>query len=380
MGKLRVAHIMHSYLPMTQNWIYNQLAHNRACKPYVLCQTLENVKHFPLDNVHPVYTQTSLRSHIALQCARVTARYFSSHHKRQLQQIRPDILHAHFAFEAWRNFEAIRHAGRPLVISFYGNDVTKLWRRRVWKRRYSKLFEYAAAIMVEGSHMGACIASMGCPPQKIRVIKIGIDLARIRQKVAVADNVPVRILFVGLSREKKGPAYAAETFCCAARQCPNLELHIIGDGSNRPLVESIFERNAIQSQVTMHGSVTVDKYYELLGSMDLCLTPSVTAKDGDTEGGAPVTAIEALACGVPVVGSTHCDIPNVVTHGKTGLLCDEKDVESLAHNLLTLATNTMMRSTFAKAGKQYAQQEHDIRVQTQKIADLYTSLRDNQNY
>ncbi|MCS4101407.1 glycosyltransferase involved in cell wall biosynthesis [Salinibacter ruber] len=68
------------------------------------------------------------------------------------------------------------------------------------------------------------------------------------------------------------------------------------------------------------------------------LTPSVEASDGNNEGGAPVTLIEAAATGMPIVSSWHCDIPDVLHHKKTGLLAEE-DTEQIAGHLERLWEN-----------------------------------------
>jgi len=71
----------------------------------------------------------------------------------------------------------------------------------------------------------------------------------------------------------------------------------------------------------------------------LFVSPSVTAEDGDTEGGAPVTVIELAASGMPVVSSLHCDIPEVLQDGVTGLLAQEKDVAGIESKLNWLLDN-----------------------------------------
>jgi glycosyltransferase involved in cell wall biosynthesis len=75
---------------------------------------------------------------------------------------------------------------------------------------------------------------------------------------------------------------------------------------------------------------------EFLAASHLLVQPSRTAKNGDTEGGHPTTIVEALAQGVPVVGTRHADIPFAVREGETGLLCAEEDVGALAAALETL--------------------------------------------
>jgi len=73
-----------------------------------------------------------------------------------------------------------------------------------------------------------------------------------------------------------------------------------------------------------------------MDAADIFIHPSVTAANGDSEGGAPTTILEAQACGLPVLSTTHADIPNVVVPGGSALLTPERDVDALSVNLLTL--------------------------------------------
>ena len=83
----------------------------------------------------------------------------------------------------------------------------------------------------------------------------------------------------------------------------------------------------------------------------------MTASDGDTEGGAPVTLIELSATGMPIVSTTHCDIPNVVRDGKSGLLAPERDVDGLAERLRWMIENSEKWPAMGKAGRDYVSAE-----------------------
>lgn len=63
--------------------------------------------------------------------------------------------------------------------------------------------------------------------------------------------------------------------------------------------------------------VPYDRLLDEIARHHVFLSPSVTAPDGDSEGGAPVTIIEAAASGMPVVNSTHCATPEAVYDGRT---------------------------------------------------------------
>lgn len=117
-------------------------------------------------------------------------------------------------------------------------------------------------------------------------------------------------------------------------------------------------------------SVLFDEAYK----HHLFISPSVTAADGDTEGGAPVTIIEMAATGMPIVSTTHCDIPEVVLHGKTGLLAPERDVEALCECLRWFVRNSEYWHQMLEAGRSHIEEEYDIRKQVQKLRNIYMSF------
>jgi colanic acid/amylovoran biosynthesis glycosyltransferase len=106
------------------------------------------------------------------------------------------------------------------------------------------------------------------------------------------------------------------------------------------------------------------------------ISPSVTASDGDTEGGAPVTLIEMAASGIPVVSTMHCDIPGVIEEGVTGLLAPERDVDGLVSHIRWLLENNDSWETMLKEGRKKMEREFDVRAQAQILSEIYRKILD----
>jgi colanic acid/amylovoran biosynthesis glycosyltransferase len=369
-----VAHFINPFLPLTQNWMYNQLRFNRECRTIVLCQTLENTDQFPLKNVFPAFPEKTFFSRLSLTISRLRAQYFSGHYLRVIRRENPEVLHGHFSWESWRNIGIVKKTGLPLVTTFYGLDVNKLSQRRIWKSRYARLFTEGDIFTVEGDHMAEALADIGCPRQKIRVIPLGVDIDKIIRYRVPKTGTTIKIMFVGLQREKKGALYAAATFARSARKNPHCEFHVLGDGPFAAPVKSLLKDEGVLSRSRFYGYVPLETYYGLLGQMDIVIAPSITGRDGDTEGGAPVVVIEAQAAGIPVVGTMHCDIPNIVVDEETGLLCEERDVETLADNLDRLISNKALREKMGKAAHIRASLHFSIQRQVDDLNKLYRSL------
>jgi colanic acid/amylovoran biosynthesis glycosyltransferase len=375
---IRVAHMLYSYLPVTQNWIYTQLQCNRSCDHTVISLTEENPAQFPWKFRYAAFARGSVIDRIRLPLARYWVLQPDRFLESAIGKVRPDIIHGHFAHESWRILATARRAGVPLVTTFYGLDVEKLPLRRFWKRRYPELFSCGSGFIVEGPFMGKKLAAAGCPEERIHIVSIGVDRTLFeppRSALPFAgSDAPIRILFTGLHREKKGPIDAAIVFCEAAKSDPRLTLHCIGDGRYGPAVRRVLERQGLLDRATFHGLLTFEKYRTVLAESDIVLAPSCQAADGDCEGGAPVVCIEAQMAGKPVVATRHCDIPYVVKHGETGLLSDEHDTAALTRDLLRLAGTADLRRRMGEAGRTHALQQHDSRRQGEKIAAVYRSV------
>jgi glycosyltransferase involved in cell wall biosynthesis len=181
-------------------------------------------------------------------------------------------------------------------------------------------------------------------------------------------------MFVGLEREKKGPLFAAAAFARIAAINKNMELHVVGDGPYRAPVRKLLAEAGVLDQSIFHGYIPFESYCALLGRMDIVLAPSVTTENGDTEGGAPVVVIEAQSAGIPVVGTLHCDIPSIVIHDKTGLLCAERDVDALAKNLGRLVSDQGLLEKLGRAARIHAREHFSIRRQVKDLNEIYGSL------
>jgi glycosyltransferase involved in cell wall biosynthesis len=110
-----------------------------------------------------------------------------------------------------------------------------------------------------------------------------------------------------------------------------------------------------------------------MGAARVLAAPSVTSRSGDTEG-LPMTVVEALATGTPVVGSRHAGIPEAVIDGRTGLLVPEGDDEALADGLLKVLSKDELWDDLSAAGRAHAERAFDLHRQTEALEDLYAEF------
>jgi colanic acid/amylovoran biosynthesis glycosyltransferase len=226
--------------------------------------------------------------------------------------------------------------------------------------------------------MGQSIMGLGCPAEKLRVHHLGVDLSTIPFAPQWWEpGRPLRVLMSGSFREKKGFPDALDALGRVQNDV-ELEITIIGDEhglastviEKKKILEAI-ARNGLADRTRLLGYQPYRVVMEEARRHHVFLSPSVTAKDGDTEGGAPVSLIEMSAAGLMVVSTTHADIPGVVVHEKTGLLAPEHDVAALAAHLRWLIANTSRWPAIREAARSHIEAEFDARRQGERLAAIY---------
>jgi len=225
-------------------------------------------------------------------------------------------------------------AGVPLIVHFHGYDA---WRSDVlasYGRRYRALFQQAHAVIGVSKEMCQQLAALGAPAGRLHHVPYGVDTALFAQ--ADPASCGPDFLMVGRQVDKKGHLLALLAFANLARAVPQATLRIVGNG---PLLESgqmLAQTLGIADQVRWLGVLPPEGVAREMRHARALIQFSHTTPSGDREG-TPVAMLEAMSCGVPVVGSRHAGIPDVIEHEVHGLLVDPFDVPALTHALGRLA-------------------------------------------
>ncbi len=216
-------------------------------------------------------------------------------------------------------------AGVPLYVHFHGFDVSVISRMPFWRSRYRALFQRAAGVIGPSRYIVDLLSGLGCPREKLHVCACGIDLARF----VVSDRDPFRLVAVGRLVNKKAPHLAIEAFAKIAGEFPQAHLDMIGAGPLYGRCRAIIDRHGLTHRVILHGAQSHDFVAQKMGEASIFLQHSVTSRLGDVEG-MPVSVLEAMACGLPVIATRHSGIREAVVDEETGLLVDEHDVSAMA--------------------------------------------------
>jgi colanic acid/amylovoran biosynthesis glycosyltransferase len=378
--------ILHSFpvwLPQTQTWLYNQVRYlPDDIESSIVCETTENLDQFNLPNIHSLASAPRWRYIWDKGLRKLNLRRYLGYGIAIAQQQSAAILHSHFGDIGWIDLAVAKRAGLKHVVTFYGYDVNELpTQDKRWYQRYQTLFQRVDRILCEGPHMAQCIVQLGCPEEKVRVHHLGIAIDQISFQSRIWHRgEPLKVLIAASFSEKKGIPYALQALGQLRHEIP-LKITIIGDARNHPenLAEkrkilATIEKHQLQSHTLLLGYQPHSVMLEAAYAHHVFLLPSITASSGDTEGGAPVSLIEMAATGMPIVSTTHCDIPEVIQQGKTGLLAPERDVASLLDHLRWLIRHPNQWQGMATAGRAHIEQEFNAIKQGENLAKIYREL------
>jgi colanic acid/amylovoran biosynthesis glycosyltransferase len=378
-----VGHVVDQFLASSETFIYGYLSSLRSTRAAVFASERLNEKQFPFADVSLYWGRPNLPVRAVLRAARVLDPQIDEKLRRaglgiRLFGRRPALVHAHFGGMGMRAAAACRTLRIPLIVSFYGIDMSYFPRIPSYAAELAPLFRQADLVLALGERMKARLVALGCPPAKLRIQHVGADLDKFTYVPRTRQpGDPVRFLFCGRFVEKKGVPFLLRAFAEVSRRLSHVELTLIGDGGLRPEIESLIAQLGIARAVRLLGMQPHQQVAAEMSRAHILVGPSVTAESGDDEGGVLTCGIEGSASGLPLIATRHADIPEQLIEGETGLMVDERDVPALAAAMLELAENPTRWPSMGAAGRRLIEQRFDVVKETSALERLYFEvLRD----
>jgi glycosyltransferase involved in cell wall biosynthesis len=266
------------------------------------------------------------------------------------------LVHAHFGPDATHIARAACLAGRPLLATFHGYDVTTP--PQSLGVDYSRLFERASRLLAVSNFIRGKLVRAGAPEAKITVAPIGVPLKPDSPRESTGEH----LLFVGRLIPQKG---CADLLAAVSGLSDPPPILIVGDGPHRPELERLAAR--LRVNATFVGAR--DSQY-----VSHAMTRSIALCVPSRAEGLGMVFLEAAAAGIPAVSYDSGGIPEAVVHGETGLLAPEGDVEALARHLQTVTNDPNLADRLGAAARRRVEQEFDIVKRTAALEDLYDEV------
>jgi colanic acid/amylovoran biosynthesis glycosyltransferase len=236
-------------------------------------------------------------------------------------------LHAHFASRPTSlAMLASRMTGLPFSFTPHATDIFKVQNDRRALRRKLQAARFVVAISEFNRSFLEELAGAGAP----RFVRVnnGIDLTRFAPN-GTAPRPPFVFISVARLVEKKGLPILIEACRRLNEAGIDFRCMIVGKGKLRPELERMIRAADLKARVELLGPKTQLEVAALYHQAHAYVLPCIVAADGNREG-LPVSIVEALASGLPVLATPLTGIPEVVRHEENGLLCAERDAAELA--------------------------------------------------
>ncbi len=172
--------------------------------------------------------------------------------------------------------------------------------------------------------------------------------------LSLYDSVPPSlrqrrsVLFVGGNMQRKGLQVLIRSARNVAAVCPDVEFWVVGKDSHVPRMEALCQDLGVERHFEFKGWLPNHELRELYRKAGVVVMPSLEEAFG-------VVFLEAMASGVPVVGTRVGGIPELISHGSNGLLVNSDDPEDLGQTLISLLQSHRLQAKLAKAGLRTAQ-------------------------
>ncbi len=283
-----------------------------------------------------------------------------------------DLVHVHYAIphatSAWIAEEMLSHERElKIVTTLHGTDITLVGLHPSFQAitQFSILKSHGLTSVSEFLK-DRTVADFNVPQERIRVIPNFIDPQTFRRdkkpchRATLAPDGEKILMHISNFRPVKRIGDVVEVFARISREIP-ARLVLVGDGPERArAVERATELGVLDDVLFLGKHQSVD---ELLACADLFLLPSKNESFG-------LAALEALACGTPVIASKMGGLPEVVTHGETGFLFPLGSVEEMADAGISLLKDEDRWTRFSEA----ARSDVVARFSSDKVVPMYEDL------
>ncbi len=268
-------------------------------------------------------------------------------------------LHTHFASTA--ALLAARLFGFPFSITVHGSDEFRNAESFLMREKTKR-----ARLIVAISNYGRSQVMLNSAYQdwhKVRVVRLGVDPAEYSRAETQAGALCEVITVGRLSPPKALPMLL--TACAELlREGFALRLRLVGDGPERPLLESVTRDLGIEQHVVFEGALSHDRVLEIYRRADIFALSSFAE-------GVPVVLMEAMALEIPCVATRITGVPELIRDEEEGLLVPPADTQELKTAIARLLQDPELRRRLGRAAREKVARDYNIHANIAQLAQLF---------
>jgi N-acetyl-alpha-D-glucosaminyl L-malate synthase BshA len=287
---------------------------------------------------YPLFEHTPYETALASKLVDVI-----SHESLDLLHVHYAVPHASVAYMA-KKILADRGQKIPIITTLHGTDITLVGNDHSYRPVVEFSINHSDGVTAVSNYLKQETFNQFNIKNDIEVIYNFIDFSRFKKinkdhfKKAIAPNGEKILTHISNFRKVKRVEDVIQVFAKVVQKVPS-NLLLIGDGPERRHMEEMCRKLSLCDKIRFLGKQ--EAIEELLAISDLFVIPSLTESFG-------LSALEAMACEVPVISTDVGGLPEVNIHGETGFLCPVGDVDQMAAHAINLLSNDKIHKTFSQ--------------------------------
>lgn len=286
--------------------------------------------------------------------------------KELINEIKPDILHAHYA-SSYGLLGALANY-HPYIISVWGSDVYDFPIKSPIHKMIIKYNLKKADYILSTSNVMKKETEK-YTNKEIKVTPFGVDINKFYPNKIESDEIIIGT--IKTLEEKYGVQYLVKAFKQVKEENKDLDikLRIGGKGSQEDYLKNLCRELNIENDVTFLGFVKPDDVIKEFQRFDISVFPSTL--DSESFG---VAAVESEACGTPVIVSNVGGLMESTKPNETSLVVEKKSVEDLAEKLNILVRDKDLRIKMGKAARKFVEDNYSLEKNFEHINKIYLHM------
>ncbi|HVZ75545.1 MAG TPA: glycosyltransferase family 4 protein [Polyangia bacterium] len=281
----------------------------------------------------------------------------------------PHVIHAHWGtFPSTVAWALARVLDKPFGFTCHAHDIFV-------NDHLMKVKIESAAVPVTISRFNVEYLAQHVTPlarERLEVVHCGVDLPAVSFKEGGRE--PGLILAVGRLDPIKGFDVLVDAIAILAKEGKRARVKLVGSGPLEGDLKARIAQHGLGDSFQLVGALKEAEVRAALHEASIFCLPSVVTSTGDRDG-IPVSLMEAMAAGTPVVSTRVSGIPELVDDGREGLLVPERDARALARAIATLLDDPARGAAFATEARKKVERDFDARVESKKMYDLFQRAR-----
>lgn len=297
------------------------------------------------------------------------------HFAKVLLVDKPDLVHIHSSFGSsfYRKLPFIYTAywtKKPIINHIHGADFDAFYLNTSEKKRklIKKAYNRCSVLLALSAEWKECFTHI-VPEHKITILENYSFLHKVAMEQRINRKCNNTVLFLGELGKRKGCYDIPAVLEQVVKEVPDVKFILGGTGSeaDEASINKLFQEKGIADHVVFPGWVRGEVKDMLLREADVFFLPSYNE-------GMPMSVLDAMGYGLPVVSTNVGGIPKIVHDGENGYCCNAGEIKEFSKNIIRLLQDYNKRTTFSKKSFDMVTNKHSLENHLQMLEQIYTKV------